>query len=78
MTLDQSLLEILACPQDKGPLFYIESENILLNPRLKRSYAVVDSIPVMLIEESTQLTDVELARLESRISAEGIKPTFTR
>jgi uncharacterized protein len=58
--------------------FYIESENILLNPRLKRSYAVVEGIPVMLIEESTHLTDVELARLESRIAAEGIKPTFTR
>mgnify|MGYP002637205521 CR=1 FL=1 len=78
MTLDQTLLEILACPDDKGPLFYIESENILLNPRLKRSYAVVEGIPVMLIEESTHLTDVELARLESRIAAEGIKPTFTR
>ena len=78
MTLDQSLLEILACPQDKGPLFYIESENILLNPRLKRSYAVVDSIPVMLIEESTQVTDAEHARIEARIAAEGIKPTFTR
>jgi uncharacterized protein YbaR (Trm112 family) len=78
MTLDQTLLEILACPEDKGPLFYIESENILLNPRLKRSYAVVDSIPVMLIEESTQVSDSEHARLEARIAAEGIKPTFTR
>lgn len=78
MTIDQFLLEILACPEDKGPLFYIESENILLNPRLKRSYAVVEGIPVMLIEESARLTDVELARLESRIAAEGIKPTFTR
>ena len=78
MTLDQNLLDILACPEDKGPLFYIESENILFNPRLKRSYAVVDSIPVMLIEESTQVTDSEHARLESRIAAEGINPTFTR
>ena len=78
MTLDQNLLDILACPEDKGPLFYIESENILFNPRLKRSYAVVDSIPVMLIEESTQVSDSELARLESCIAAEGIKPTFTR
>ena len=50
MTLDRALLDILACPEDKGPLFYIESENILFNPRLKRSYAVVDGIPVMLIE----------------------------
>lgn len=78
MTLDRALLDILACPEDKGPLFYIESENILFNPRLKRSYAVVDSIPVMLIEESTQVTDSEHVRLESRIAAEGIKPTFTR
>ena len=78
MTLDQNLLDILACPEDKGPLFYIESENILYNPRLKRSYAVAEGIPVMLIEESTQVSDSELARLESRIASEGIKPTFTR
>ena len=78
MTLDRTLLGILACPEDKGSLFYIESENILFNPRLKRSYAVIDGIPVMLIEESTRVTDAEHARLESRIAAEGIKPTFTR
>jgi uncharacterized protein YbaR (Trm112 family) len=78
MTLDHNLLDILACPEDKGPLFYIQSENILYNPRLKRSYAVVEGIPVMLIEESTAVTDSEHARLESRIAAEGIKPTFTR
>jgi len=77
MNIDRNLLDILACPEDKGPLFYIESENILFNPRLKRSYAVVEGIPVMLIEESTQVTDTEHARLESRIAAEGIKPTFT-
>ncbi len=78
MTLDRTLLDILACPEDKGPLFYIETENILFNPRLKRSYAVVEGIPVMLIEESTHVSDAEHARLESRIAAEGIKPTFTR
>ena len=78
MTIDRTLLDILACPEDKGPLFYIESENILFNPRLKRSYAVVDSIPVMLIEESSQVSDAVHARLESLIAAEGIKPTFTR
>ena len=78
MTIDRALLDILACPEDKGSLFYIESENILFNPRLKRSYKVVDGIPVMLIEESTQVTEAEHARLESRIAAESIKPTFTR
>ena len=78
MSLDAKLLQILACPQDKGPLFYFSADGFLYNPRLQRKYNIVEGIPVMLIEESTQLTDVELARLESRIAAEGIKPTFTR
>ena len=53
MALDPQLLEILACPEDKGPLLYFEAENILYNPRLKRSYAVKDDIPVMLVDEAT-------------------------
>ena len=36
MALDAQLLEILACPEDKGPLFYFEDENCLYNPRLQR------------------------------------------
>jgi uncharacterized protein YbaR (Trm112 family) len=28
MALDAQLLEILACPQDKGPLLYFEAEGI--------------------------------------------------
>ena len=78
MTIDIALLEILACPEDKGPLFYIESEELLYNPRLTRSYPVVNGIPVMLIEESTQVSEAEDARLQALIAAEGIKPTFTR
>lgn len=77
MSLDQSLLNILACPEDKGPLFFIESESLLYNPRLHRSYAVIDGIPVMLIQESTQVSDADHARLEGVIAAQGIKPTFT-
>ena len=45
MTLDSTLLAILACPEDKRPLYYIESESVLYNPRLKRTYEVRDGIP---------------------------------
>ena len=76
-TIEPALLSILACPEDKGPLFYIESEQVLYNPRLQRTYPVVDGIPVMLIEESTNVTDAEHARLEGVIAAHGIKATFT-
>ena len=40
MALDSKLLEILACPDDKGPLLYFEDENCLFNPRLKRRYRI--------------------------------------
>jgi uncharacterized protein YbaR (Trm112 family) len=77
-SIEPALLSILACPEDKGPLFYIESEAVLYNPRLHRTYAVVDGIPVMLMEEATQVTEAEHARLEGVIAAQGIKPTFAR
>lgn len=77
MTLDARLLEILACPEDKGPLLYFADDALLYNPRLHRSYRVDDDIPVMLIDESTTVTDAEHERLLARADAEGIEPTFT-
>ncbi len=53
MALDPLLLEVLACPEDKGPLLYFADEERLYNPRLKRSYAVSNGIPNMLIDEAT-------------------------
>jgi uncharacterized protein len=76
MSLDARLLEILACPEDKGALLYFAAENALYNPRLKRRYAVKDGIPVMLIEEAETVGDKEHARLMDKAQAEGIKPTF--
>lgn len=76
MTLDAALLEILACPEDKGPLYYLESESLLYNPRLQRRYDVRDGIPVMLIPESTTVDDAEHGRLMGVIEAAGIEPTF--
>ena len=76
MALDPKLLEILACPEDKGPLLYFEDEQALYNPRLKRRYDVRDDIPVMLIDEATTVDDAEHARLLAKAEADGIAPTF--
>ena len=70
MSLDAKLLQILACPQDKGPLFYFESDEFLYNPRLQRKYNIVEGIPVMLIDEATS---VEAAEHEGLVH---IAPTF--
>ena len=76
MALDPKLLEILACPEDKGPLLYFAEDQLLYNPRLKRRYDVRDDIPVMLIDEATTVEDAEHDRLLAKADAEGIKPTF--
>ncbi len=76
MALDPLLLEILACPEDKGPLYYLPDEDTLYNPRLRRRYAVHDDIPNMLIEEAETVSDEEHQRILAKAEAEGIRPTF--
>lgn len=76
MALDPQLLEILACPEDKGPLLYFEDEDALYNPRLRRRYAIRDGIPIMLIDEAESVGDDEHARLMAKAEAEGLRPTF--
>lgn len=76
MALDPQLLEILACPDDKGSLLYFESEQALYNPRLKRRYAIRDDIPIMLVDEAETVSDSEHDRLVAKAEAEGILPTF--
>jgi uncharacterized protein YbaR (Trm112 family) len=76
MALDPKLLEILACPEDKGPLLYFEDESSLYNPRLKRRYRVQDDIPIMLIDEAETVDEGEHQRLTEKAGREGVKPTF--
>ncbi len=77
MAIDPKLLEILACPEDHGALLYFTAENALYNPRLKRSYAVVDDIPVMLIEEAKAVDEAEHQRLMKKADVEGITQNWT-
>ena len=76
MALDQQLLDILACPEDKGALLYFESEQFLYNPRLKRRYEVRDDIPVMLVEEAETVDDAEHQKLMAKAEADGIRSTL--
>ena len=76
MTLDPKLVEILACPQDKGPLLYFADESSLYNPRLQRRYAVRDDIPIMLIDEAETVSTGEHERLTKKASDENIAFTF--
>ena len=76
MALDPQLLDILACPEDKGPLLYFEDETALYNPRLQRRYRIEDDIPVMLVDEAERVDDAEHDRLLAKAEADGVTPTF--
>ena len=76
MALDPQLLQILACPQDKGPLLYFADENALYNERLQRRYRIEDDIPIMLIDEAETVDDTEHDRLLALAASSGIEPTF--
>ena len=76
MTLDARLLEILACPSDKGPLLYFADEESLYNPRLRLRYTVDDGVPVMLTDEAASVDDTEHERLMTKAEADGVGPTF--
>ncbi|WP_025734901.1 Trm112 family protein [Mycobacterium genavense] len=63
--LDDTLLSILVCPQDRGPLLLVDDE-LLYNPRLRRAYRIEGGIPVLLIDEARDVVDDEHARLMAR------------
>ena len=65
--LDDKLLSILVCPEDRGSLVLVGDDEFLYNPRLRRAYRIEDGIPVLLIDESVAVTDdTEHERLLSR------------
>lgn len=76
MSLDPNLLEILACPEDKGGLYYFDAESSLYNPRLKRRYRIEGDIPIMLIDESETVDDAEHQRLIDLATSASIELTF--
>ncbi len=76
LSVNSRLLEILACPKDKGNLIYLDDEEMLYNPRLQMRYEVRQGIPVMLIDEATTVNQVEHERIMAKVAQLNLKPTF--
>jgi uncharacterized protein YbaR (Trm112 family) len=75
MSLDPLLLDVLACPIDKGPLLWFDDEGILYNPRLRKSYVVTDGVPVLLVDEATDVDQTEHDRLTAKAEKDGVRAT---
>ncbi|MDO0915216.1 Trm112 family protein [Streptomyces sp. DT2A-34] len=83
MKPDDPLLQILACPLDKGQLHLVvpdgpadteeaeeaeEAAEALYNPRLRRRYPIVDGIPQLLPASGEQVSDDEHEELLKRMA----------
>lgn len=51
----KELVEILACPQCKGPVKLVDGEKGLLCEKCSLLYEIRDGIPVMLVNEAKRI-----------------------
>ena len=70
--LAASLLEVLVCPKSKQPLIYFADEGFLLCPASRLRYRIDDGVPVLLVEEASELSPGEVDRLVSQAKVRGL------
>lgn len=61
--IDAKALEVLVCPQTRGPLVYDRENSELLSKNAALAYPIRDGVPIMLIDEARALSDDEIAAL---------------
>ncbi len=54
--ISKELLDILCCPETKADLILDGNTLVSVDPSTRRRYRIEDDIPIMLIEESEQLS----------------------
>ena len=54
--ISQELLDILCCPETKSDLVLDGNTLVSVDKNTRRRYRIEDDIPIMLIEESEQLS----------------------
>jgi len=54
--MEKHLLDVLVCPNCKGPLQYDEKAQELICQKEKLAYPIKDGIPAMLIDEARDMS----------------------
>ncbi len=64
--IDTELLSILVCPLSRKPLVLDGDFLVSTDAETRRRYRIEDNIPIMLIEESEELTEEEWQEIMDR------------
>lgn len=65
--ISDELLNILRCPLSKATLVFHEGFLVSTDPETRRRYRIEDSFPVMLIDESEELTPAEWQKIMNSV-----------
>ena len=55
--MDQRLIDMLACPVSRAPVYFSETRQLIVCPTSKLAYPIRDGIPAMLPEDAIKLED---------------------
>ncbi len=69
--MDSRLIEMLACPVSKAPVFFSEARQLIVCPTSKLAYPIKDGIPAMLPEDAIKLEDSDPLLTQSRADLRG-------
>ncbi|GBD88818.1 hypothetical protein BMS3Abin03_02760 [bacterium BMS3Abin03] len=64
--ISKDLLDILCCPETKAELVLDDDYLVSTDKNTRRRYRIEDDIPIMLIEESEQLSMEEWSAIMSK------------
>ncbi len=64
--ISKDLLDILCCPETKADLVLDDETLVSTDKKTRRRYRIEDDIPIMLIEESEQLSLEEWTEIMKR------------
>ncbi|MGE3142431.1 MAG: Trm112 family protein [Hyphomonadaceae bacterium] len=57
--IDPKLLEVLVCPQSRGPLRFDAEKQELVSDGARLAYPVRDGVPILIIDEARELDAAE-------------------
>jgi len=72
MPLAPELLETMVCPKSKQKLLYFEADAKLVCPTSRLSYRIDRGIPVLLVDEATELSQAEVDRFVAKAKELGL------
>lgn len=74
--IDKKLLDILACPLSKAPLLLDGERLVSTDATTRRAYRIEDGIPILLVDEGTELPAADHTEILTRHRAQPyVKPT---